>query len=188
MLAGTRNSGTRVMWYLGRGIAGLSRAAIIMGGVAIAFMMIHVTADVVMRYVLNRPLPGTLTVVTYYYMILATFLPLAFAERMRAHISVEVVTELLPGRVRHHLQGWMLLPTALVMGLIAWRSLDAALAARELGASQVQGATRISVWPAYFALPLGTGLMAAVLLLRFGSYLSGRSDGLDAHQTDRSIS
>ncbi len=167
------------MWYLGRGVARLSRAAIILGGVAIALMMVHVTADVVMRYVFNRPLPGTLTVVTYYYMILATFLPLAFAERRRAHISVEVVTEMLPSHVRHHLQAWMLLPTALVMGIFAWRSFDAAVAAWDLGASQVQGANRIPVWPAYFALPLGIGLMAVVLLLRFGSYLSGRPDGLE---------
>ncbi|MCE8009554.1 TRAP transporter small permease [Aestuariivita sp.] len=167
------------MHYLGRAVAGLSRAATILGGISIALMMVHVTADVVMRYVFNRPLTGTLTVVTYYYMILATFLPMAFAERRRAHISVEVLTELMPARLRHHLKGWMLLLTAAVMGLIAWRTFDAAIKAWDLGASQIQGATRISVWPAYFALPLGTGLMAAVLLLRFGSYLTGRPDGLD---------
>lgn len=167
------------MQSLGRVIGALSRGATILGGLAIALMMLHVSADVVMRYVFNRPMPGTLTVVTYYYMIFATFLPLAFAERRRSHISVEILTDLMPARPRHHLQGWMLLLTATVMGLLAWRTLDAALKAHRLGASQLQGDTAIPVWPAYFALPVGAGLMAAVLLLRFLSYLTGRPDGHD---------
>ncbi|MDE4276787.1 TRAP transporter small permease [Phaeobacter gallaeciensis] len=173
------------MRYLGRGVAGLSRWATIMGGLSIALMMAHVTADVAMRYIFNRPLSGTLTVVTYYYMIFATFLPLGLAERRRAHISVEVLTDMMPGRVQHHLRGWIMLPTAVVMGLVSWRTFDAAIKAWDLGATQVQGATRILVWPAYFALPLGTGLMALILLIRFASYLTGRPDGLDESEASR---
>lgn len=162
------------MSFLGRGVVGLSRGATILGGLAIALMMVHVSADVAMRYIFNKPLPGTLAVVTYYYMILATFLPLAFAEYRRSHISVEVLTDRMPARVRHHLQGWMLLPTSVVMGLVAWRTFDAAVSAWDLGAAQVQGTTRLPVWPAYFALPIGAGLMTLILLLRFIGYLRGR--------------
>lgn len=176
------------MQKFGRALSGASRAATVLGGLAIALMMLHVTGDVIMRYVFNSPLPGTLTVVTYYYMILATFLPLAFAERRQAHISVEIATDMMSRRVRHHLKGWIYLPTALIMGLFAWRSLDAGLSAYDLGATQVQGATRIAVWPAYFALPVGAGLMAAMLVLRFLNYLFGFSVGLEDDNADEALS
>ena len=76
----------------------ISRAVALAGGVAVALMTVHVTADVLFRHVFNRPLPGTLTMVTYFYMVIAAFAPLAFVERRGAHISVEVFTSLMPGR------------------------------------------------------------------------------------------
>lgn len=33
------------------------------------------------------------------------------------------------------------------------------------GMAQVQGDIEIAVWPAYFAIPVGAGLMALVLIL-----------------------
>lgn len=167
------------MTMLGRALAGVTRVGTVLGGIAIALMMVHVSLDVLFRYAFNSPLPGTLTIVTYYYMIIATFVPLAYAEHRRAHISVEVATELMPARVRHHLQGWMYLATAAVMGVLTWRTWGEALKNWDLGASQVQGSTTIPVWPAYFALPFGAGLMTAILLLRFAAYLTGRDSGLE---------
>lgn len=175
------------MWVLGRGVAVLSRWATILGGIAIVLMMLHVSADVIARYVFNTSLPGTLTMVTYYYMIFATFLPLALAEKRRSHISVEVLTEMLPTRARLHLQGWIMLLTAVVMGLLAWRSFDAAIKAAKLGVTQVQGNVNIPVWPAYFVLPVGASLMAAILLLRVLSNLTGLHDGLDDTQDDGAL-
>lgn len=124
--------------------------------------MVHVSLDVLFRHVFNSPLPGTLTMVACYCMVIATFVPLAHAEAKRAHISVEVVTKMLPHRLQHHLQGWMYLATG---ALLAWRFWVEALKAMKLGASQVQGSETIAVWPACFALPVGAGLMALACLL-----------------------
>ena len=141
----------------------ISRTVALIAGLAVALMMFHVTLDVIFRYVLNQPLAGTLTMVTYHYMILAAFVPLAFVQRRDAHISVEVFTELMPSTIRRLLSILTNTLTMVVMALLAWRGGDAALQAMRKGLAQVQGDTEIIVWPAYFAIPLGAGLMTLVL-------------------------
>ena len=64
----------------------------LIGGAAIALMMLHITADIIARFFLNTPLPGTITVVAHYYMIIAIFLPLAYTEQCKASISVELIS------------------------------------------------------------------------------------------------
>jgi TRAP-type C4-dicarboxylate transport system permease small subunit len=142
------------MMMLCRALAGVTRVGTGPGGVAIALMMVRVSLDVRCRYAVKSPLRGTLTIVICYYMNIATFVPLAYAEHRRAHISVEVAIELMPARVRHHLQGWMYLATAAVMVVLTRRTWGEALKNRDLGASQVQGSATIPGWPAYFALPI----------------------------------
>ncbi|MEY8828899.1 TRAP transporter small permease [Sedimentitalea sp. XS_ASV28] len=146
----------------------------VLAGLAVALMMVQVTLDVFMRHVFGQPLMGTLTIVSYYYMVIAAFVPLALAEQRNAHISVEFVTERFPEQVQHHLAGIMLLPAAAVAALLTWRTWEAAWRAVSIGASQTNGSSKIIVWPATFALPLGAGLMTLIILLRFAFYVTGR--------------
>ncbi|EAQ04681.1 TRAP-T family transporter, DctQ (4 TMs) subunit [Pseudooceanicola batsensis HTCC2597] len=162
----------------------LSRAArwsSALAGLAVALMMLQVTLSVALRHLFGHPLPATLTLVSYYYMVIAAFIPLALAEERRAHISVEFVTDLLPQRVQRHVAGVMLLPTAAVTGLLTWRTFGAAMDAFRGGTAQVSGSSTIPVWPAYFALPAGAGLMTALLVLRFATYVTG-DDGRELPQ------
>lgn len=152
----------------------ISRAVSLVAGIAVALMMVHVTTDVIFRYVLNRPLPGTLTMVTYFYMVIVAFLPLASVERNGAHISVEVFTTLMPDRVQRFLSTLTSMLTMAVMGLLAWRGAEASWRAMQKNVAQVQGDTEISVWPAYFAIPIGAGLMTLVVFWHIVRVLSGR--------------
>lgn len=170
------------MLKLGRALSKLIDLLTIISGLAIALMMLHVTADVVARFVFRSPLPGTMTVVSYYYMAIAAFMPLAFAEQKSAHISVEIVTDLLPTYVQKHLAGWLLVISAAVFLGLTIRTWGEALAKWEINASVVQGVDSISVWPTYFFLPIGCGLMFLVVLYKFVIYLLGVESGLD---TDR---
>lgn len=162
------------MDLIDRLVTWISRAVALIGGLAVALMMVHVTTDVFFRYVLNRPLAGTLTMVTYHYMLLAAFVPLAFVQRRNAHISVEVFTSMLPPRVERVLSVFTGLLTMAVMGLLAWRGAEAALRAMQKGAAQVQGSTEIMVWPAYFAIPVGAGLMTLVLFWQLIRIVAGQ--------------
>lgn len=151
----------------------IGRSVALVGGLAVALMMVHVTLDVIFRYLLNQPLAGTLTMVTYHYMVLVAFVPLAFVQRGNAHISVEVFTSLMPSALQRALALVTDLLTMAVMALLAWRGGDAAVQAMRKGLAQVQGNTEILVWPAYFAIPLGAGLMTLVLFWQAVSAFSG---------------
>ncbi len=167
------------MYRLGRILSRITQGMTVIGGLAIALMMLHITLNVAGRYLLNTPVPGTITMVAYYYMIIAGFVPLAFAEQKGSHISVEVVTERLPLWVQRHLAGWSLLASATIFALLTVRTWIEAVSKHEIGASIVQGQTSIPVWPTYYVLPVGFALMVLVLLYKFAVYLFGLRSGLD---------
>ena len=158
----------RIETALGRVI----RVVAIAAGFAIVLMMLHVTADVTLRYLRGSGLPGTLTIVSYYYMVIVAFVPLGLAELRRAHIQMELVTDVMPRQAARWVTGWGLVPTGLVTGALAVRGVEEALNQMQIGAAQVQGTTSIATWPAHFALPLGAGLMTLLIILRFLQFLA----------------
>ena len=143
----------------------------IIGGLAIALMMVHITADVMMRYFFNTPLPGTITFVANYYMLIAIFLPLAYAEHINAHISVEVFTDRLPKRLQNHIQGWTYLGSSIICFIVTDRTWEEALKRFASSTSVMQGDFTISIWPTYFFLPVGFVLLGTILLLKFVTYV-----------------
>lgn len=167
------------MHTLGKLLSHLINLVTVLAGLAVALMMLHVTADVVSRYAFNYPLPGTISIVSNFYMVLVAFMPLAFAEQKAAHISVEVLTERFPGRVQEHLAAWLLLVSAAVFGVITARTWGEALAKQAINASVVQGDATIPIWPTYFFIPVGCALMCVVCLYKFAVYLTGARSGLD---------
>ena len=98
---------------------------------------------------------------------------------------MEIVTDLLPRHGRNMLEGWMLVPTGLVTGLLTWRGFEEALKQQAIGAAQIQGSSSIPIWPAYYALPLGAGLMTLLVIYRFVNFLRRRPDDLPAAASDR---
>lgn len=176
------------MYRIGRFLGRISELTSILGGLAIALMMLQITADVVMRAVFNSPLPGTITLVSYYYMVIAAFIPLAYNEKLDSHISVEVVTERLPVAVQRHLAGWLLLFSVGVFGGLALRSWQEAMKKYDVGASIVQGDSSFWIWPSYFVLPFSFGLMATVTLYKFAIYLTGAKSSLTHGNADKGLS
>lgn len=176
------------MYRLGHWLSGLTSATALLGGCAIVLMMLHITADVILRYLFSAPLSGTITYVSNYYMIIATFVPLAYAEKLNAHITVEVVTERLPQRVQYHLAHWLLPISATVLILMTVKTWIEAMIKFEMKASIVEGGTTIITWPGYFMLPLGLGMVALVMIYKFAVYLTGaRSTGLVANDKEQAI-
>lgn len=157
-------------------------AATVLGAVALVLMMVHITADVVAKFVFSSPLPGTIAVVSNYYMVAVIFIPLAFAERKAGHISVEVLTDHLPRRLRSRLGIVSALYTAGIFGLLTWRGVEEALRKSEVGSFIIEQDVRIDTWPAYFLLPLGTGLILAVVVFKILRRLGG-GPGCDMDKT-----
>lgn len=170
------------MFQLGRLLSRVIDVLTVISGLAIALMMFHITIDVLARVLFKSPLPGTMSVVSYYYMAIAAFMPLAFAEQKSAHISVEVLTERLPPVVQKHLAGWLLLLSMAAFLALTVRTWGEAMTKWEIKASVVQGLDSIPVWPTYFFLPIGCALMFLVVLYKFLAYLSGAASGLDVER------
>jgi TRAP-type C4-dicarboxylate transport system permease small subunit len=151
---------------------------LIIGLFAVALMMLHITIDVVGKFGLNEPVPATIALVSSYYMVVIAFLPIAYAETRNSHITVEVLTELFPLRAQLHLYSWSYLISSLVYGLLTYRSWNEALRAHETGSFIMEQSTKLLVWPSYYLLPIGCGLMTAVLIFRFVIYITGAKSEL----------
>lgn len=151
-------------------------AATWISAIALVLMMTHITADVIAKYVFSSPLPGTIAIVSQYYMVAVVFVPLAFAERRSGHISVEVLTERLPLKVSRPLNAGAALYSAIIFGLLTWRGLGEALRKTDVGSFIIEQDVRIDTWPAYFLLPIGAGLIVAALIYKLVRYLRGGDD------------
>ena len=142
-----------------------------LGGLAITLMMVHITLDVLMRFIFNKPLPGTITIVSQYYMLIAVFLPLAYAEQTKSHISVELFTDRMPIRIQQHLAGWIYLASSIMCFIVTARTWGEALGRMAASTSVMQGDFNIIVWPTYFLLPIGFFLFGITLTYKFLHYI-----------------
>lgn len=144
----------------------------VLGAVAIFLMMTHITLDVAARFFLLKPLPGTLVFVSRYYMVIVAFLSLAVTERRAQHISVEVVSELMPERVQggFNLMGAVL--SAGIFGMLAWRGMGEAGKKYDIGAFVLEHDIAILVWPTYYLLTFGAGLMCLTLIFKIVRHLT----------------
>lgn len=140
--------------------------------VTVVLMMVHVVVDVVARYLFGTTPPATIVIVSQYYMLLLVFVALFIPELRNEHVTVEVATQWLPAHVQHHLYSWTYLFSAAVFGILAWGTWDSAMLAYKTGSFIIERGTKLPVWPTYFALPLGCGLMTLTLLHRFFAYLT----------------
>lgn len=147
----------------------------VIAGIALIMMMVHISTDVVAKYIFRIPMPGTITVVSNYYMILVAFLPLAFTERRNGQISVEVVTVLLPGRVQRVLNVFSMIFCIAVFAALAWQGWIEAGRALEVGSFEIEQNIKLLTWPARYLLPIGCGLVAVTLVVKI--WVAIRRDG-----------
>lgn len=143
----------------------LANWMVVVAGLALVAMTAHVTADVIGKYFLSMPIPGTAEVVASYYMIATVFLPLAYIEVHQRPIVVDLVYNMLPGASRPAIDLLGTIVSGLFYGFLAWQSALIAMNAWEIG-EIVEGAWRVVVWPSRFLLPFGLALACVVLILR----------------------
>lgn len=162
----------------GRLLARALDATQIIAGLLVVAMMFHVSIDAFARYLSARGFPATVEIVSNYYMVGIAFLPLAFAERVNAHISVEVATQLLSQKLQSvaFYISWLL--SIIVYGLLTYRTFLDAEVKREVGAFVFTQGIRLDIWPSYYFLPLGFALMTLTLIYRCIVFFIPAEDGL----------
>lgn len=138
---------------------------LIFGGILMVLMMLQITLSVLGRYLITQPIPGTLEVVSTYYMVGAVFFPLAYVQRNREHIVVELFTQNLSPRALAGLEGVVYLLSSIYTGMIAWRGFLSAYKAYDVGEVWTTAYFDLITWPTYWFVPIGFALMTAYLLL-----------------------
>jgi TRAP-type C4-dicarboxylate transport system permease small subunit len=166
------------MTAIGRILALGVKLSTIVGLIAVALMMVHIAIDVAGKFLLNEPIPATIAMVSNYYMVVVAFMAIALAETRNGHITVEVLTELMPMRTQLHLYSWSYLISAVVYGLLTVRTWEEAARAQATGTFMMEQGTKLVTWPSYYLLPIGCGLMTLVVVYRFLIYLTGAKSGL----------
>jgi TRAP-type C4-dicarboxylate transport system permease small subunit len=143
------------------------------GALAVFLMMAHITLDVAMRFLLNDPPPGTLVIVSRYYMVVVAFLSLAFAERRSGHINVEIVSERFPLPVQNTFNVLGAMLSCTIFAMLAWRGFEEGMKKQHIGAFALEQDISIPIWPSYYLLPIGAGLMCLTLIFKIVRHLFG---------------
>jgi TRAP-type C4-dicarboxylate transport system permease small subunit len=154
------------MDFLERAADRVAQGLALLGAIGVVALLLHVGIDVVMRNLFGQPIPATNEIVSRYYMALIAFLPLAWVERGRAMISVEVLETMMPRALRRVSDMLVAALAALIYAAIAWVTWADAVKNWKIGAFVDVLGRQLPVWPTYFLPPAGFLLAAAVTLLR----------------------
>lgn len=143
----------------------------LIGGVAVAVMMIHVTTDVVLRTLLNRPLFGTVEITSYLYMVALVVLPLATLELTGNNITVDVFYSKFPKKIKVVANIAAGIASSLFFFILFY---SAAIDARHaLKVSEMaMGSTQLPIWPTRIALAGSFGfIFLCALYMLFKSFV-----------------
>jgi TRAP-type C4-dicarboxylate transport system permease small subunit len=174
------------MKRIGQALESLSHWLSALGRLVLLGTMLHVTLDVILRFVINQPLAGTVEISAYWSMVALVFLPLAAVECRNGHIAVEIVAQHLGERAQRLLIGVVCLASALFYALLAWRTGHEAIEKMRIG-EKYSSAMELPIWPPRFLLPLGCGLLVLVLVVKAARLLGGDDEPLRAAGLDEAL-
>ena len=133
-------------------------------GLALFLMMVQMVVDVVMRKFFNRPIEGSLEIVSVYHMVAVVFLPLALVELRHEHISVDLLVQSFPAGLRRAVNVFGYLVCAVFFAVLAYQTLLDAIESLRIN-EIMMSSIYVTIWPAKFMLPIGFLLMLAAVLL-----------------------
>lgn len=143
----------------------LTNALMMIGAVCILMMMLQVMAEVTLRTFFKQTIPGTEEMVSAYYMIGCAFTPLAWVQRQKGHVMVEIFTLWLKPRAAALMDCLVYLACAIAIGIFAYAGFDKAMAMMEQEEILI-GTIDVVVWPSRWLVPVGLALMLAYLVLQ----------------------
>ena len=139
--------------------------AMLVAEVAITLMMLHITAEILMRWIFKSSLDAVPEIVAYYYMAGLIFLALAHVTRTDNHIVAEIFTQNLSPRGREILEGVIALLLCAFMVVVTWQTAVEAVSMTSISEIHQAATMNLPKWPARWFLPVGSALMALCALM-----------------------
>ena len=151
-----------------------SAVAALAGMLIIAGVMAYTVGDVVLRYTLGAPLPGSVDVMAYgLALAVAASMPWGFANG--THVSVDLLSGLFPRRGRALMHCLIQIVCAAAIGGLAWRLWLLAGARRASGDRMWM--LQYETWLLWYAVAAGFGACVLVCLIaaaaRAGEAIAG---------------
>jgi TRAP-type C4-dicarboxylate transport system permease small subunit len=148
-----------------RWLSRLSSLAAFAAGLAMFAMMVQVSMDVACKYLLNKPITGTLSTVANYYMVALVFLPLGIVTRDHEHLSIELFTRTLSAKRLALVNAAAGILAVAFVATMFYQSAEEAARVVSFWPSWQAAFWDFKAWSAHWFVPIGTGLMVVYLTI-----------------------
>jgi TRAP-type C4-dicarboxylate transport system permease small subunit len=146
-----------------RGVAKASESVSIVAGVALVVLMVHVSLSVILRKAFNIDLPGTIEIISNWWMPLILYCGLALTQRKNEHIQVTLITGALSPRLSRIAHTVACFIAAAMVSYLTFYAVQGAVESFEIREAAV-GVVNFPIWPVKALIPLGLVMWTLQLL------------------------
>jgi TRAP-type C4-dicarboxylate transport system permease small subunit len=133
------------------------------GGAVLMFAMLLTSADALLRYLFNSPIPGAYEILQEYLIPYLVYLTIAFVFAKGGHVRVTLFTDRLPERLNQIIMMIFNGLAAALFLLIAYGSLKRTISATHLGEFS-SSILSYPLAPAYFSVVIGSLFLSIRLI------------------------
>jgi TRAP-type C4-dicarboxylate transport system permease small subunit len=156
----------------------LLRLLALAGGWVVLGLMAYTVADVILRYIFNRPFSGSIEI-TEFAMAAIVFLGIAYCGWTGGHVAVDILERPLENPRLRFVPVILTFIGGVLFAAIAWLTVDEAL-------STMNRVSNMMRWPHYpfqFIVALGAAMYAVVLFVQCARMLrkGGSGEGDSQH-------
>ena len=151
----------------------------------VLFVMGFVCAEVLMRYVFNSPIPGHLEG-SELLMPIIVFLAIAYTQRVRGHVGMDLLIEALAPGPRRMASGVTLLISSFVCAILAYFSYKSAYQLWEYD-DVTMTPPYFKTWPAGACIAIGYALLSARMFLQVLAEISPDRFPDDIDESEREL-
>lgn len=128
-------------------------------------IMLLVVTDVTGRYIVKKPLQGTMEI-TEFVMVALVFFSLAYTQAIKAHINVTLIVEMVSPKVGYIFESFTCFVGMVIFGLITWQGYVAAKEAWEFQETTF-GLIPFPLFPAKVTVPIGCFIFTFRFMIDF---------------------
>lgn len=147
--------------------------------IAIGLLAVIGTADSLGTQLFALPVPSALEL-SQAGLAVVVFMGLAFAQRRRGHVMVDILFNRFAGTTKTIFTGLAMLAAVAFFGFLAWRTGIAALESFQVD-ERSWGLTRFPIWPSKIAVAFGCVVALLESLRQFVHLLGGNPDAYEPH-------
>jgi TRAP-type C4-dicarboxylate transport system permease small subunit len=150
-----------IIAFLSRLVDPLIKLGVIIAGTALFAMMTMTFVDVAGRWVINKPIPGSIELTEFYMALIAAF-GIGYCGLRKGHIRVDILFQYAPQKVNRWLDILAYGLTFIIFFVVTWRVFLNAVSSLQAG--QTSAILHIPNYPFIFIVVIGAAILSLVML------------------------